>query len=369
MSRQFYKNIIAIFALKELIHFYSMNCYLSRNYRSTAYAGTKAKTDIEQIMQNLGFKNIGNSQTRYTGVVTGFFATLTSMISAPFNLRKGDILVLQYPLKKYFKIECRLAHAKGAKVVVIIHDLGSFRRKKLSVKEEIKKLSLADYIIAHSDSMRDWLIAHGCKVPIGVLGMFDFLSSTTAPRHSSMQEKPFKVMYVGGLDYGYNAALYEMGENAKNWSTVLYGSGFEAEKALPGCNIDFRGYIDSDLLISSPGGDFGLVWYGSSKNGCEGIIGDYIRYIAPHKTSLYLRCEVPVIVWRGSGIAEFVKSEGIGLAVDSLDDIEAIFENMSDDDYATMKEKAASIGKRLASGDFTTRALNEAIKTLGGEIK
>ena len=348
---------------------FSMNCYLSRNYRSTAYAGTKAKTDIEQTMQDLGFKNIGRSQTRYTGVVTGFFATLASMASAPFHLNKGDILVLQYPLKKYFKIECRLAHARGAKVVVLIHDLGSFRRKKLTVKEEIDKLSLADYIIAHSDSMRDWLVEHGCKVPVGVLGMFDFLSSTTAPKQPAIPEKPYKVMYVGGLDYGYNAALYEMGQNAKNWSTVLYGGGFEPEKVLPGCNIDYRGYINSDDLISSPGGDFGLVWYGSSKNGCEGIIGDYIRYIAPHKTSLYLRCEVPVIVWSGSGIADFVKREGIGLAIDSLDDLESIFAGMTADEYKSMKEKAAAIGSRLATGEFTTKALTEAVKTLGGEIR
>ena len=41
-----------------------MNCYLSRNYRNSAYAGNKAKIDIEQIMQNLGYTNIGRSQTR-----------------------------------------------------------------------------------------------------------------------------------------------------------------------------------------------------------------------------------------------------------------------------------------------------------------
>lgn len=346
-----------------------MNCYLSRDYRSTAYAGTKAKTDIEQIMENLGFKNIGRAQTRYKGVVTAFFATLASMATAPLHLNKGDILVLQYPLKKYFKAECRLAHLRGAKVVVLIHDLGSFRRKKLTIKEEIDKLSLADYIIAHSESMRDWLIEHGCKIPVGVLGMFDFLSDTTAPKTQDAPRSPYKVMYVGGLDYGYNAALYHMGQNAANWSTVLYGGGFEPEKVLQGCNVDYRGYINSDDLIASPGGDFGLVWYGSSKSGCEGIIGDYIRYIAPHKTSLYLRCEVPVIVWSGSGIADFVKREGIGIAIDSLDDLDGILGALTADDYLQMKRKAAAIGRKLSEGSFTTAAMTTAIKMLGGEIK
>ncbi len=346
-----------------------MNCYLSRNYRSSAYAGAKAKIDIEQIMQNLGFKNIGIKQTNYKGVVTAFLATLTSMVYAPFHLKRGDILVLQYPLKKYFKIQCRLAHARGAKVVVLIHDLGSFRRKKLTIKEEIEKLSLADHIIAHTDRMRDWLIEHGCKRPIEVLGIFDFLSTTSAPETGCAPERPYKVMFVGGLDYRHNAALYEMGQNAKNWSTVLYGTGFQPEKVTDGCNIDFRGYINSDDLIASPGADFGLAWYGSSKTGGEGIVGDYVCYNSPHKISLYLRCGVPVIIWKEAGMADFITRERVGIAIDSLDDIEEVLGNLPTEDYLKMRERAISVGKKLSEGSFTTAALANAVKGLGGDIR
>jgi len=293
-----------------------MNCYLSRNYRNSAYAGNKAKIDIEQIMQNLGYTNIWRSQTRYSGVVSAFMATLASMAAAPFHIGRGDVLVLQYPLKKYFRMQCRIAHARGAKVVVIIHDLGSFRRKKLTIPEEIKKLSLADYVIAHSEAMRAWLIEHGFRKPVGVLGLFDFLSDSKPASRTKAPEKPYKVMYVGDLSYSYNAALYEMGQNAANWTTVLYGGGFELEKATPGCRIDYRGYINSDDLIAAPDADFGLVWYGSARPGCECRLGDYLRYIAAHKLSLYLRCEVPVIVGKGTAMAEFVEREGIGITVE-----------------------------------------------------
>ena len=176
-----------------------MNCYLSRNYRNSAYAGNKAKIDIEQIMQNIGYTNIGRSQTRYSGVVSAFMATLASMAAAPFHIGRGDVLVLQYPLKKYFRMQCRIAHARGAKVVVIIHDLGSFRRKKLTIPEEIKKLSLADYVIAHSEAMRGWLIEHGFRKPVGVLGLFDFLSDSKPASRTKAPEKPYKLMYVGDL--------------------------------------------------------------------------------------------------------------------------------------------------------------------------
>ena len=49
-----------------------MICYLSRNYRGVDNAGNKAKTDIEQIMESHGFRNVGLKQTRYRNVVVPY---------------------------------------------------------------------------------------------------------------------------------------------------------------------------------------------------------------------------------------------------------------------------------------------------------
>ncbi len=77
-----------------------MNCYLFAQLpQQRLRRRNKAKIDIEQIMQNLGYTNIGRSQTRYSGVVSAFMATLASMAAAPFHIGRGDVLVLQYPLK------------------------------------------------------------------------------------------------------------------------------------------------------------------------------------------------------------------------------------------------------------------------------
>lgn len=129
-----------------------MNYYLSRNYRDTNSAGNKAKTDIEDIMADMGFRNAGSPRSFHHGSARAFLATLASVLKTPMNLRRGDILVIQYPLKKYFTLLCRMAHMRGAKVVTLIHDLGSFRRKALSPSHEISRLSNADYIIAHNAS-------------------------------------------------------------------------------------------------------------------------------------------------------------------------------------------------------------------------
>ena len=87
-----------------------MICYLSRNYRGVDNAGNKAKTDIEQIMESHGFRNVGLKQTRYRNVVVAFCRTLFSVLKSILCLRKGDVLVLQYPLKKYYAFVCNMAH-------------------------------------------------------------------------------------------------------------------------------------------------------------------------------------------------------------------------------------------------------------------
>ena len=95
--------------------------------------------------------------------------------------------MLQYPLKKYFTFVCNMAHQRGAKVIVIIHDLGSFRRKALTVEQEISRLNHADYIIAHNEKMKKWLEDNGCKAKLGVLG-----SSIICRRHRLLPNKTQK---------------------------------------------------------------------------------------------------------------------------------------------------------------------------------
>ena len=92
-------------------------CYISRNYKDLTSAGNKAKTDIETIMQRLGFVNLGLEHSVGKGVVRHFVRNLCGVVKAMCLLRRGDVLVLQYPLKKYYEVLCNVAHWKGAKVI------------------------------------------------------------------------------------------------------------------------------------------------------------------------------------------------------------------------------------------------------------
>lgn len=340
-----------------------MNCYLSRNYKGLSSAGNKAKTDIEQIMKDLSFKNVGLKQTTYRNKVLSFLFTLAGVLKAPFCLHRGDYLVLQYPLKKYFTFVCNMAHQRGAKVIVIIHDLGSFRRKALTVEQEISRLNHADYIIAHNEKMKKWLEDNGCKAKLGVLGIFDYLSETSAaPKQNT--EKPYSVLYAGALSPRKNAFLYEVGAFVHSFNLNLYGNGFEINQAKGKEHFNYMGFVKSDDLIATAQGDFGLVWDGTSVSTCTGDFGEYLQYNNPHKTSLYIRCQLPVIIWNKAALADFVRENGIGICVDSLEELEKILNTLSEEEYAEMKKRTAKIGERLSQGYFVRKALQEAIERL-----
>lgn len=342
-----------------------MNYYLSRNYRDTNSAGNKAKTDIEDIMADMGFRNAGSPRSFHHGSARAFLATLASVLKTPMNLRRGDILVIQYPLKKYFTLLCRMAHMRGAKVVTLIHDLGSFRRKALSPRHEISRLGNADYIIAHNASMRNWLLEHGLKKPVGELEIFDYLSASEGLSHSSPAPgEAWVVNYAGSLAMRKNAFLYTLGSKLHDTRITLYGYGFSITDAAGADRFDCAGFTPSDRLIATAAGQFGLVWDGNSTAACEGAFGEYLRYNNPHKTSLYLRCNLPVIVWSQSAMAPFVKENGIGLCVDSLDNLDTTLAAVTSERYGAMAQAAAAMSHRLASGHYTRRALSEAIRSL-----
>lgn len=337
--------------------------YLSKNYKDLSSAGNKAKTDAEQIMVKLGFKNAGLSQTLYQNKILGFLITLSGVLKVVFSVSKGDMLVLQYPIKKYYTFICRMAHFRGCKVVTLIHDLGSFRRKKLTVPQEIKRLSSSDYLIVHNRFMKQWLLAEGYKKPMGCLEIFDYLSETEAADKQPLHQK-YQVIYAGGLSYKKNRFLYTLDHVIKSWHFNLYGGGFEPERIQNKEHFTYKGFVPSDQLIATAEGDFGLVWDGEASSTCTGFFGEYLQYNNPHKTSLYIRCHLPVIIWSKAALSSFISENKIGISTDSLSDLNRKLQLISREEYLEMKNNTRKISDRLATGYYLKRALTDAEHTL-----
>ena len=342
-----------------------MKCYISKNYRHTQSAGDKAKTDIETIMSATGYRNLGLKQNRSKNAVKAYFVTLASEMLGVMRLHRGDLLVVQYPLKKYYDFVVDKAVKRGAKVVTVIHDLGSFRRKKLTVDEEIARLNRSAVVVVHSEAMREWLVAHGLTTKTVVLGLFDYLSESTAKKEHASDGQRRRVMFAGNCSPSDNGWIYELARTEPDVDIVLYGGGVDETQAAQ--NIQAMGYVDSDTLIAKAEGDYGVVWYGSSLDEGAGALGEYLRYNAPHKTSLYLRAGLPVIIWDQAALADIVRRLDVGICVPTLRGLGDVLASVSPERYEAMRANAAAVAEKLSKDEFISEALTSAENMIDSE--
>lgn len=322
----------------------------------------KAKTDIDTLCAARGYKNLAVGQAK--GKIGKFLQKLATTALLPMRLKRGDLLIIQYPYKKYYKQLCRAARWRGAKSVTLIHDLGSFRRKKLTPRGEIKRLSLTDFIIVHNASMQRWLKAQGCETPMHNLDIFDYLSDTQPPESAGKNGAPTTILYAGGLGPRKNRFLYDLDPLLDGCRMEIFGKGLEPGVADGWKHIAYKGFVPSDRFISEAKGDWGLVWDGDSVDECNGEWGDYLRYNNPHKTSFYLRAGIPVILWDKAAMAPFVTANRLGIAVGSLRELGNRLKGLTPEEYATYKSAATAIKEKLDEGYYFDRAIKAATDAL-----
>lgn len=111
-------------------------------------------------------------------------------------------------------------------------------------------------------------------------------------------------------------------------------------------------------------GSFGLVWSSDSYPGVTGLTGEYERYNAPHKASMYLAADEPLIVARQAAIAPFVEKHGIGLVVDDLSQLKEAIDQLSEAEYHEMAERTHRIGNLIRQNFPIKRAVIEMIAKL-----
>lgn len=340
--------------------------FISRNYYNRTSAGNKAKTDNEDTMRRMGFNNIGLHRSFIDNKVAAFFLDLTGVVRLCLFTGRHDIIVLQYPLKKYFSFICHVAHLKGARVVALIHDLGSFRRRKLSVRHEIRRLSHADYVIASNEAMEQWLHDNGLQRPTGALGLFDYISPAVPQRKSYADgfSGPLKVVYAGSLNARKNSFFLQMPDVVRSYELVVYGNKDGLGTMPDSSHIIFHDFVPADDFIGHVDADFGLIWDGDSVDACTGDFGMYLQYNSPHKMSFYLRAGLPVIIWRKAALAPLVRRAHIGLCVDSLRNLDDILGRVTPEEMDTMKRNALVVGRKLSEGRYLREAIATAFHTL-----
>ncbi|MCO6025612.1 galactofuranosyltransferase [Prevotella cerevisiae] len=334
-------------------------CYISRNYRGVTSSGSKAKTDNEITLLEMGAHNLGLPSTYYRSKIITFFLDLLGIFKLVMTIKPNDILVLQYPVKKYFSFICNIAHRHGAKTVTVIHDLGCMRRKKLSEDQEIHRLMHSDYVIASNESMASWLRDHGYQHPLYALGLFDYRSEACAhfPELINASHQLFTLVYAGSLAMRKNSFLLKIQPQIKNYQLQIYGDRDGLPELKDSNYLHVNGFMDSDDFIKHVKGDFGLVWDGDSLDTCSGSFGEYLHWNSPHKVSFYLRAGLPVIVWQDAAVAPIIQEEGIGICIKRLSELNNLLPKISDQKIYEMRKNVYRVSERLRKGGYLKTVL------------
>lgn len=341
-------------------------CYVSRCYPHNLEGGFKAKLDIEAIMEENNFYNLGLKQKTNKNKIVSFFYNLISIIKAILTLRKNDLLVIQYPLKKYYYFLSYAARLKQAKVITLVHDLGCFRRKKITIEQEKKRFSKTDHLIVLSNRMKDFIIEQGYEQSVSVLHLWDYLNTTKPKQREFPTSDKISVLYVGDLSKNKHGFMYKFDETISKTSLyfAIYGRSFDKNIIKNKEHFTYHGVKDSSLIIKQTNAHYGLLWYSTELKGISGAYGEYLKYNTSHKISLYLHAHLPIIVWSEASFAEFTRKHAIGICVDTLEDLDKTLESISEKDYLQMVENTRVLSKEIAKGTYFMNAYLEGEKQL-----
>ncbi|MFR8022666.1 MAG: galactofuranosyltransferase, partial [Streptococcus salivarius] len=280
-------------------------------------------------------------------------------------LKKNDEIIIQFPLlhhSLFLNNLLRKLKNKGVKVYFLIHDLETLRfvndktlpfRMKLRMKiTESDTFRNVTGIIAHNPIMKSVLVDKGvAEDKIVSLGIFDYLIPNFQEKTGLSKNQP--IIVAGNLAQEKAGYLYSLpAKPAYN----LYGVGFDESRALE--NEAYFGSFLPDELPAALEGGFGLVWDGDSAETCSGVFGEYLRYNNSHKASLYLASGFPLVVWKQSALSHFVLENGCGIAVESLHDLKATIDILSDTDYQDLLENTKRVGKGIRDGHYLLTALS-----------
>ncbi len=346
---------------------------------SVFHAGPKAPRDVATILSQIGvcgFHVRRPDIKGHIGKAANRFIWWFKCRYYRWKLPRNIVLVVQYPSAGWSKypalrvLNQNIKTRKSIKLIVVIHDLSSFRVAGESIvastlyEEETSLFALADKLIVHNRAMMNALAIRGVpKSKLIALDLFDYLTEELSVVSSRKPPcKQFSVAIAGNLNAekcGYLVKLNSIPEVV--WH--LYGINFDASRVC-GKNIKYEGAWAPEELTSHLSGSFGLVWDGMDVDSCTGAYGEYMRINNPHKLSLYLAAGMPAVVWKEAAIADFVAKEHIGICVSSLRDIPTAIESVSGAEYSLMCANCMKISGKVKRGDYTKRALETALNDI-----
>lgn len=339
------------------------------------HAGSKAREDVARFAEEYGAKPLyikcrERDSDSFIERILRFALPVFGWIKAYFSVEKNSMVILQNPFlrRQMGREQCirALKAKKNCTIVSVIHDIGYLRGSNWIDPHRDSEFAFmketTDYEIIHNDFMKKELEGKGFSAEQLVsLEIFDYYSEKEVTTKRTLTDKSADCAIAGNFDPKKSSYVYKIPELNSKFTLNLYGLNYQGESTE---FINYKGSFPADEIPCILEGNFGIVWDGEEIDTCSGETGNYLRYNNPHKTSLYLVARLPVIIWSEAAMAEFVRREGVGICVNSFEEIKAAVDALTPEAYAKMVENTDRIAKRLETGYYLKNALKECEKRI-----
>lgn len=343
--------------------------------RGNYTAATKARLDVEKIcdqrgMERVEISTIDNRNRSTMRKIKMGLDTILAWGKFVVTCESKSIILCQHPYSgekfsvRFMKL---LKKWKKCRFVAVIHDLESLRQGIQNVCEsnmdkdkviDTVVLNRFDYVICHNDKMKAYLLDCGFEeYKLISLVIFDYLYS--GDRKSKEEKFDGSVTIAGNLTKEKSGYIYKLIRGYTVGKIHLFGMNWEKTD---NDHVDYHGAFDADDLPMHLQGNFGIVWDGPELTSCMGNTGEYLKYNNPHKLSLYLSAEMPVIVWDKSAVTDFVRKYNVGIVVSDLSNLDHVMAAVTEKQFQDLKRNVCNLSTKLRSGYFLDAAIKKIPK-------
>jgi len=314
--------------------------------------------DIDVILEREGYRPIrfpsGNSSGPLAKLKRlGFLCHLV------MTLPSDAVIAFQYPVDaKMAEWALNVLNNRRRKIICIVTDIDGIKdsdEKKL--KQDLKRLKKFRYFIVHNPFMQQWLQQYGVEGTFSRLILFDYLTT----EEPVVRERSFDVIYAGNVAYRpFVNQLHTLAANSPQMRFHIHGPVGDLD-VKQGTNLSYHGVSDAHSLPSRLEGSYGLIWEGDSISSLQGGFAEYLKYISPHKLSMYIAAGIPVICHPKMAIAGFVTGEGIGFTVTDLAYLEYLLAGISAEQYEMMRKNCLRLRPRVTEGQCLAEAMKDLL--------
>ncbi|MDK7183245.1 galactofuranosyltransferase [Lacticaseibacillus rhamnosus] len=325
----------------------------------TDEATLKAKTDVAHFFGEIGFRELFLS--RYVKWNDEHWRSeILGMIS---TVGEEDVVIYQIPTYADPEVESavvELVHKQKAKIIAFVHDVEYLRFPDQYDKNQvIGFFNSFDGLIVGTEIVKQRLAEDGVNVPMIPSGPWGYVQPIAYRRPTFSQN----IHYAGNLVPRKAGFLQNVPDGLH---FKVYGSA-DGNPDLPyslSSSVEYLGSHRQEELGLALNNGYGLLWDADTENKMD----PYSKINMTHKFSLYLSVGLPVIAYNQSAIGRYVNANGLGIVIDSVENLPNIIQGITEDDYNHIVDKVASISGLIRSGRHNQMAALQAVLAVKGSM-